>query len=116
MVRQAGYIAMSLKSSMPAWLRRRGSTTEDEKKAIEQGRIAANWKAEAGQAAVQGSRRALDGQIHQGQTAPGWLNAASRSGNPAIWLSEPCFDRSPFRLHPLTGGHLPTDRRPTRRS
>src|SRR6201984_3328430 len=60
---------------------------------------------QAGQAAAQGSRRALDGQIQQGQTARGWLNAASRSGHPAIWLSEPCLDRSPFRLHPPMGGH-----------
>ena len=43
--------------------------------------------------------------IHQGQTTRGWLNAAGRSGNPAIWLSEPCLDRSPFRLHPPMGGH-----------
>ena len=35
----------------------------------------------------------------------GWLNAASRSGNPAIWLSEPCPDRSPLQLHPPMGGH-----------
>src|SRR5262245_66367121 len=41
-----------------------------------------------GQAAAQGSRRALDGQIQQGQTARGWLDAASRSGNTAFWLSE----------------------------
>ena len=60
---------------------------------------------QARQAAAQGSRRALDGQIHQGQTARGWLNAASRSGNPALWLSEPYLDRSPFRLHPPMGGH-----------
>jgi hypothetical protein len=37
--------------------------------------------------AAQGSRRTLDGQIHQGQTARGWLDAAGRSGNPAIWRS-----------------------------
>src|SRR5215831_18531475 len=47
---------------------------------------------QAGQAAAQGSRRALDGQIHQGQTPRGWLDAASRSSNPALWLSEPCLD------------------------
>jgi IS5 family transposase len=32
-----------------------------------------------------GSRRALDGQIQQGQTARAWFNAASRSSNPAIF-------------------------------
>ena len=98
MLRQAGYIAMSgqiVDASLVAAPRQRN--TDDEKKAIKEGRIPPNW--------TQGSRRALDGQIHQGQTARGWLNAASRSGNPAIWLSEPCLDRSPFRLHPPMGGH-----------
>src|SRR6266404_5697701 len=45
----------------------------------------AELEGQAGQAAAQGSRRALDGQIQQGQTARGWLNAASRSGDPALW-------------------------------
>src|ERR1700727_2429179 len=71
----------------------------------QRGPYTAELEGQAGQDAAQGSRRALDGQIHQGQTAPGWLNAASRSGNPAIWLSEPCLDRSPFRLHPPMGSH-----------
>jgi IS5 family transposase len=33
----------------------------------------------------------------------GRLNTAGRSGNPAIWLSEPHLDRS--RFHPPMGGH-----------
>jgi hypothetical protein len=41
------------------------------------GPYSAELEGQAGQAAAQGSRRALDRQIHQGQTARGWLNAAS---------------------------------------
>jgi len=44
----------------------RQRNTGDEKKAIKEGRIPANWKAKPGQAAAQGSRRTLDGQIQQG--------------------------------------------------
>jgi IS5 family transposase len=65
----------------------RQRNTDDEKKAIKQGRIRRIGRP-IGHAAAQGSRRALDGQIQQGQTARGWFNAASRSGNPALWLSE----------------------------
>jgi transposase len=102
MLRQAGYIAMSgqiVDASLVAAPRQRN--TDDEKKAIKTGEL----EGQAGQAAAQGSRRTLDGQIHQSQTARGWLDAASRSGDPALWLSEPCLDRSPFRLHPPMGGH-----------
>ena len=105
MLRQAGYLAMSgqiVDASLVAAPRQRN--TDDEKKAIKEGGIPPNWKVKPAKL-PQGSRRALDRQIQQGQTARGWLNAASRSGNPAIWLSEPCFDRSPFRLHPPMGGH-----------
>src|ERR1700751_939536 len=98
MLRQAAYIAMSgqiVDASLVAAPRQRN--TDDEKKAIKQGRITPNWNAKP--------RRALDGQIHQGKTARGWLNPASRSGNSAIWLSEPCRDRSSFWLHPPMGRH-----------
>ena len=100
MLRQAGYIAMSgqiVDASLVAAPRQRN--TDDEKKAIKQGQIPANWKAKPAKLRHK-DRDTLDGQIQQGQTARGWLDAASRSGNPAIWLSEPCLDRSPFRLHP----------------
>ena len=102
-LRQAGYIAMSgqiVDASLVAAPRQRNTDEGDQG-----GPYTAELEGQAGQAAAQGSRRALDRQIHQGQTAREWLNAASRSGNPAIWLSEPCLDRSPFRLHPPMGGH-----------
>jgi IS5 family transposase len=106
MLRQAGYIAMSgqiVDASLVAAPRQRN--TDDEKKGNQAGPDTGELEGQAGQAVAQRSRRALDGQIQQGQTARGWFNAASQSGNPAIWLSEPCLDRSPFRLHPPMGGH-----------
>jgi transposase, IS5 family len=101
MLRGAGYIAVSgqiVDASLVAAPRPRN--TDDEKKAIKEGRVPANWKAKPAKLRHKDRDARLDGQIHQGQTARGWLNAASRSGHPAIWLSEPCLDRSPFRLHP----------------
>ena len=103
MLRQAGYIAMSgqiIDASLVAAAQYRRREEGDER-----GPDTGELEGQAGQAAAQGSRRTLDGQIQQGQTARGWLDATSRSGNPAIWLSEPCFDRSPFRLHPSMGCH-----------
>ena len=76
MLRQAGYIAMSgqiVDASLVAAPRQRN--TDDEKKAIKEGRIPPNWKAK-----------------------PAKLR-------PAIWLSKPCLDRSPFRLHPPMVSH-----------
>ena len=105
MLRQAGYIAMSgqiVDASLVAAPRQRNT---DDQEGNQAGPNTGELEGQAGQATAQGSRRALDGQIQQGQTARGWLNAASRSSNPAIWLSEPCLDRSPFRLHPPMGGH-----------
>jgi hypothetical protein len=58
MSRQAGYIAMSgqiVDASRVSAPRQRN--TDDEKKAIKQGRMPTNWKAQAGQAAAQRSRR-----------------------------------------------------------
>ena len=75
---------------MPAWLRRRASAIRTTRRRQSSRPDTDELEGQAGQAAAQGSRRTLDGQIQQGQTARGWLNAASRSGNPAIWLSEPC--------------------------
>ena len=49
------------------------------------GPYTAELEGQAGQAAAQGSRRALDGQIHQGQTARGWLKT------PPVDLAIPLF-------------------------
>ena len=74
---------------MPAWLRRRASAIPTTRR--RRSNRAGYREIGTGQAAAQGSRRALDRQIRQGQTPRGWFNAASRSSNPAIWLSEPCL-------------------------
>jgi hypothetical protein len=44
MLRQAVTLPCRVRSSMPAWLRRRASAIRTTKKAIKQGRIPANWK------------------------------------------------------------------------
>ena len=54
---------------------------------------------QAREAPPEGSRRALDSQIHQGQAARGWIDAARRSGDSGLRLSEPHLARSRFRLH-----------------
>jgi hypothetical protein len=103
MLRHAGYIAMSgqivdasLSGGVPAQYGRREEGNQT-------GRIPANWKAKP---AKLRQDRDVDGQIQQGQTARGWLDAASRSSNPAIWLSEPCFDRSPSSADAATDADL----------
>ena len=55
---------------------------------------------QACQAPPEGSRCALDGEVHQGQAERRRLDAAGRSGDPGIWIQEPCLDRSWLRLHP----------------
>ena len=107
------------------------------------GPYTAELEGQAGQAAAQGSRCALDGQIQQGQTAPGWLNAASRwqsrclairTMSRSIAVSASSADGRPQMRLPMRavvcakacstaairgagcGPIRPTDRRPTRRS
>ncbi len=52
----------------------------------------------------QGSRRALDGEVLQGQGAIRRDEAAGRHRHPDLRLSEPCRDRSRFRPDPPMGG------------
>jgi transposase len=61
-------------------------------------------ESQACQAPSEGPRCALDGEIHQGQAERGWLNASLRSGDPALWISEPRLNRPRLRLHPQMGG------------
>ena len=100
-LRQSGYIAMSgqiVDASLIAAPRQRN--TQDEKKAIKDGSHPRRLEGQAREAPPEGSRRALDSQVHQGQAARGWIDAARRSGDPGLRLSEPHLDRSRFRLHP----------------
>ena len=100
-LRQTGYIAMSgqiVDASLIAAPRQHNS--ENEKQAIKGGRIPKGLEGQARQAAPEGPRCALDGQVHQGQAARRRLDAAGRSGDSAVRLSEPCLDRSRLWLHP----------------
>ena len=59
---------------------------------------------QAGQAAAEGPRRALDGQVHQGQAATD--GSSRRSTWPSrLRLPEPCRDRPRLRFHPDLGGN-----------
>ena len=76
--------------------------TDGEKRDIKEGRV----PAEARQAAPEGPRRALDGQIHQGQAERGGC-APRRPRDPGLRLQEPYRDRPLARSDP----HLDHDRR-----
>ena len=101
-LRASGYIAMSgqiVDATLVAVPRQRN--TDEEKKAIKEGLIPQNWKDKP---AKQGSRRALDGEVYQGQAERGQLGAARRSGDPGFRLSEPHLDRPGLWFHPQMGG------------
>ena len=55
---------------------------------------------QAGQAGPEGSRRPLDGQIHQGQAAGGRERSAGRPRHPGVRLQKPCRDRPRLRSDP----------------
>jgi len=83
-LRQSGYIAMAgqiVDASLTAAPRQRN--TQDEKKASKDGRIPDAWKDKPAKP-PEGSRGALDSQIHQGQAARGWLDAARRCGDSGL--------------------------------
>jgi hypothetical protein len=52
----------------------------------------------------EGSRRALDSEVHHGQTERGWLIASGRSRDSSLWLANPHIDRLRLRRHPQMGG------------
>ena len=110
--RAAGYIAMGgqiVDATVVAAPKQRN--TEDEKRALKEGRIPEAWAREARQAGAEGPRRALDGEIFQGQ-AVGGRREARRHRHPDVRLQEPCRHRPPPRADP----HLDRDRRrPPRR-
>ena len=98
-LRQAGYIAMSgqiVDASLVAAPRQRN--TDDEKKAIKEGRIPPNWKTKPAKLRHKDRDARWTVKFSKAKPRAGWLNAASRSRNPALWLSEPCLDRSRFGL------------------
>jgi hypothetical protein len=97
-LRASGYIAMSgqiVDASLISAPKQRN--TEDEKRAIKEGRIPDETPAK-------GSRRPLDGQVQQGEGAGGRNEAAGRHRYPDLRLSKSYLDRQRVRLHPQVGG------------
>src|SRR6201993_4989340 len=92
-LRESGYIAMSgqiVDATLVAVPLQRTYSSELERQAC--------------QAPPEGSRRALDGEVYQGQAERGQLGAARRSGDPGFRLSEPHLDRPGLWFHPQMGG------------
>jgi hypothetical protein len=91
MLRQAGYIAMSGRSSMPAWLRRRvnaiRTTRRRQSKRAGYRRIGGPSRPRCGTRIASHAGRSNSPRPNRARR----LNAASRSGNSALWLSEPCL-------------------------
>ena len=101
----AGFLAMSgqiIDASIVAAPKQRN--TDGEKRDIKEGRIPPAVGEKAGQAAPEGPRRTLDGQIHQGQAERGRC-AARRSRGPGLRLQEPRRHRSPASPDPPLGRH-----------
>ena len=75
----------------------------DPRRRGDQGRpIPADWKDKPAKLAREGSGRALDGQILQGEAArgSGWKCAGGRPRDPGVRLQEPRLDRSGLRPDP----------------
>ncbi len=92
-LREAGFLAMSgqiVDATIVAAPKQRN--TNGEKQAIKEGRIP-GLERQAGEARAERSRCALDGQIHESQSAEGWLASAGRSRHPRLRIQEPCVDR-----------------------
>jgi hypothetical protein len=83
----------------------RQRNTDDEKKAIKQGRIPANWKAKPAKLRHKDRDARWTVKFSKAKPREDGSMPPVDLAIPAIWLSEPCFDRSPFRLHPPMGGH-----------
>ena len=106
MLRQAGYIAMSgqiVDASLVAAPRQRN--TEDEKKAIKEGRIPVNWKAKP--AKMRHKDRDARWTVKFTKAKP-----RQDGSTPPVDLAIPLFGYQnhvsidlPFRLHPPMGGH-----------
>ena len=104
MLREAGYLAMGgqiVDASIVAAPKQRN--TEAEKAAIKAGQIPEGWADEASQAAAEGPRCALDGEVRQGETARG-RRAAGRPRGARLRPQEPRLDRPSPRLDPAVAG------------
>ena len=100
MLREAGYIAMSgqiVDASLIAAPRQRN--TNDEKKAIKEGRIPDEWKEKPAKLRhkdrdARWTVKFTKAKPHEDGSSPG------RSGDPGLWLSKSHLDRSRLWLHP----------------
>ena len=119
-LRAAGFLAMSgqiIDASLVAAPAQHASR----KGRPQSGSAAAGLAAQAGQAAPQGPRRALDGQVHQGQATRGRHGAGARPGDPGLRPPQPHLNRPQVRPGPHVAGHgcrrargTPAARRPAR--
>jgi IS5 family transposase len=109
-VKASGYLATSgqiVDASLIAAPKQRN--TQEEKRAIKEGRIPGGWNDKPAKLRQKGSRRALDGKVLQSQTEGGWDEARARSRHSAFWLQEPCFHRPRRWAHPPLAGHRRLD-------
>ena len=93
-LRDAGFLAMSgqiVDATIVAAPKQRNTIGGE---AGDQGRPhSRGLEGQAGEARAEGSRCALDGQIHESQGAGRRLGSAGRSRHPGLRLQEPCLDR-----------------------
>ena len=77
----------------------RQRNTQDEKKAIKDGRIPDDWKDKPAKLRQKDRDARWTVKYIEGQAARGWIDAARRSGDSGLRRSEPHLARSRFRLH-----------------
>ena len=101
MLRQAGYIAMSgqiVDASLIAAPRQRN--TDDEKKAIKEGRIPDEWKDKPAKLRQKDRDARWTVKYTKAKPREDGSTPPVDLAIPALRLSEPCLDRSRLRLHP----------------
>lgn len=102
-IREAGYIPMSgqiIDASLVSAPKQRN--TDDEKKAIKEGRVPEDWKANP--AKLRQKDRDARWTLVTGQGAPTrGRDEARRHRHPGLRLQEPCQHRPAARLHPQVG-------------
>ena len=103
-LREAGYVAMGgqiVDASLiaaPKQAQHRGG-----EEGGQGGAHCGGMESQAGQAPAQGSRRALDGQVQQGQGEAGWDGSSGRHRHSDVRLPEPCLDRPRTWADPALG-------------
>ena len=104
-LRAAGYIAMSgqiVDASLISAPKQRNTQAGEGRH--QGGPRSARMGEEAGKTRPQGPRRALDGEVHQGQSPRGRIEARGRPGDPGLRLQKPRLDRQGVWPHPGMAG------------